>query len=51
MDIVNTLSSREIRGTAHFMKQLDRTYEFPISVFLEDENGTRTLLRVEDPSL
>lgn len=42
---------REYRGNAHFMKQLERSYDFPVSVYQENEDGTRELLRVENPSL
>ncbi|WP_371666315.1 hypothetical protein OG306_33325 [Streptomyces sp. NBC_01241] len=43
----NTLTSRDLIGSIHFMKQLQREYNFPINVFQEDEHGNRTLLRVE----
>lgn len=38
---------REHMGNAHFMKQLEREYAFPVSVYQENEDGTRELVRVE----
>lgn len=46
---VFTLPSRELIGNVHYSKQLEREYRFPVEVFQEDENGIRTLLRVENP--
>lgn len=40
---------REYAGNVHFMKQLQREYQFPIEVYKENEHGSRTLLRVENP--
>ena len=39
---------REWAGNNHFMKQLDRFYDFPVSVYKENEDGTRVLVRTED---
>jgi hypothetical protein len=44
-----TTPLREHIGNAHFMKQLQREYRFEVQVYKEDENGSRTLLRVENP--
>ena len=41
-------STREIIGNQNFMKQLDRFYDFPVSVYKENEDGTRVLVRTED---
>ncbi|WP_198544773.1 MULTISPECIES: hypothetical protein [unclassified Streptomyces] len=50
MDLMTqAIDYREYRGNMHFMRQLQREYQFPIQVFQEDENGRRTLLRVENP--
>jgi len=38
---------REYIGNAQFMSQLERQYDFPVSVYLETEDGTRELVRVE----
>lgn len=38
---------REYTGNAHFMSQLHRTYDFPVNVYRENEDGTRVLVRVE----
>lgn len=38
---------REFMGNAHFMKQLEREYIFPIKVYKEAEDGTRELVRVD----
>jgi len=43
-------STREWIGNNHFMKQLERQYNFPVSVYKEHEDGTRTLLRTEVPT-
>lgn len=40
-------SFREYAGGRHFMNQAYRKYDFPVNVYQEDENGVRTLLRVE----
>jgi len=40
---------REYRGNAHFMSQLEREYRFEVSVYRETEDGTRELVRVENP--
>ena len=42
-----TLSSRDLIGDTHYMKQLEDIPVFPVEVFQEDEHGFRTLLRVE----
>jgi hypothetical protein len=48
---VNVISNfREYMGNAHFMRQLDREYIFPVEVYTVKENGKRELVRVEDPS-
>jgi len=39
---------REIIGNINWMKQLDRFYDFPVSVYKENEDGTRVLVRTED---
>lgn len=50
MDSLNlAFNFREYAGTTHFMKQLQRDYRFEVQVYKEDENGSRTLLRVENP--
>ncbi|BET51802.1 hypothetical protein RGQ21_67840 [Kitasatospora aureofaciens] len=41
---------REFFGNSHFMKQLERSYDFPVSVYQENEDGTRALVRVEHPA-
>ncbi|WP_395759501.1 hypothetical protein OIE82_27245 [Streptomyces althioticus] len=38
---------REIIGNINWMKQLERQYSFPIDVYKENEDGSRTLLRTE----
>ena len=38
---------REYMGTAHFMKQLNREYFFPVEVYKENEDGTRELVRID----
>jgi hypothetical protein len=38
---------REYMGNAHFMKQLYREYDFPVSVYRENEDGTRSLVRID----
>ena len=40
---------REYRGNAHFMSQLEREYRFPVNVYKETEDGSRELVRVENP--
>jgi hypothetical protein len=40
----------EFMGNAHFMKQLHRSYEFPVHVYLENEDGTRVHIRTEAPA-
>jgi hypothetical protein len=42
-------SFREYAGNAHFMKQLEREYSFPVNVFQTTEDGSRALVRVENP--
>lgn len=49
-DLSLNFDFREFAGNAHFMKQLQREYFFPVEVYQEDQNGARTLLRVEAPS-
>jgi hypothetical protein len=52
MDMLNpSFNFREYAGDIHFMQQLQREYRFLVEVFQEDENGARTLLRIEAPSL
>lgn len=38
---------REYMGNAHFMKQLEREYSFPINVYRENQDGTRELVRID----
>jgi hypothetical protein len=38
---------REWMGDHEFMKQIDREYLFPVDVYKEEEDGSRTLLRSE----
>jgi hypothetical protein len=47
LDGTNVSSFREWAGTQHFMSCLHRTYEFPVHVFKENEDGTRIYLRTE----
>lgn len=42
-------SSRDIIGDQHFMKQLEQIPVFPVSVFQTNEDGSRALVRVENP--
>lgn len=51
MDLLLTtnFNFRDYAGNIHFMRQLQREYRFDVQVFKEDENGDRTLLRVENP--
>lgn len=42
-----TLASRDLIGNAHYMKQLERDYRFPVFVVKENDDGTRELIRVE----
>ncbi|MFD5308285.1 hypothetical protein [Streptomyces ardesiacus] len=42
-------SSRDIIGGQHFMKQLEREYDFPVNVFQVNKDGSRALVRVENP--
>ncbi|MEU0912161.1 hypothetical protein [Streptomyces althioticus] len=44
---VTISSSREWIGNTHFMKQLDRFYDFPVNVYRENEDGSRVLIRTE----
>ena len=39
--------TREQIGNRHFMKQLEREYSFPVTVYKLREDGTRELVRVE----
>lgn len=47
MEFVNTTSFREWAGNQHFMSCLHRSYDFPVEVFKENEDGSRELIRVE----
>lgn len=40
-------SSRDIIGDQHFMKQLEREYDFEVLVFRLNRDGSRELVRVE----
>lgn len=41
---------REFIGNAHFMRQLEREYAFPVEVYQEVEDGSRELVRIDYPS-
>ena len=40
-------SLRDQVGNAHFLKQLEREYDFPVEVFRLTVDGGRELVRVE----
>lgn len=40
---------REYAGNLHFMSCLQREYRFEVQVFKENEDGSRELVRVENP--
>lgn len=47
MDVAFNIDMREQIGTIHFMKQLQRSYDFPVEIFRVNEDGSRELIRVE----